>query len=165
MFLPSLGRLEQTRLSLNKEDVYLSRYTDRVTRETREATAALLREHGLRVTPQRRAIWSVFEGGAAGHLSADEVLRRARRELPELSRATVYNALGELVAAGLLQALDGRGSQLYDANVASHHHFRCRSCKRLYDVHPAGVERLQLGESGFRVEETRVVFEGTCPEC
>ena len=136
-----------------------------MTRETREATAALLREHGLRVTPQRRAIWSAFEGGGAGHLSADEVLRRARRELPELSRATVYNALGELVASGLLEPLDGQGSQLYDANLAAHHHFRCRSCKRLSDVHPAGVERLRLDANGFRIEQTRVVFEGLCPDC
>jgi Fur family ferric uptake transcriptional regulator len=127
--------------------------------------AELLRGHGLRVTPQRRAIWAAFANGAAGHLSADEVLRRARSELPELSRATVYNALGELVAAGLLATIEGSGVQLFDPNVETHHHFRCRGCGRLFDVQPRGVERLGLPGHEFRVERTQVLFEGVCGIC
>jgi Fe2+ or Zn2+ uptake regulation protein len=134
------------------------------TGERRQA-ATLLRERGLRVTPQRRVIWSAFEDGGAGHLSADDVLRRARVELPELARATVYNTLNELVAAGLLRLVGGRGSQLYDPNVDSHHHFRCRRCGRLYDVHPTGLEELELDEGGFLVEEFQLMFEGICPSC
>ena len=130
-----------------------------------QATASVLRAHGLRVTPQRRAIWSVFASAVGEHLSADEVCRRARAELPELSRATVYNALGELVAAELLGLVEGPGPQLYDANVELHHHFRCRRCRRLYDVEPAGVESLRLRKPGFRVERARVLLEGTCPSC
>jgi Fe2+ or Zn2+ uptake regulation protein len=131
----------------------------------RRQPAALLREHGLRVTPQRRVIWSAFEDGRAGHLSADDVLRRARRELPELARATVYNTLNELVGAGLLRRLEGRGSQLYDPNVDDHHHFRCRRCSRLYDVHPSGLESVRLREDDFRVEELQLIYEGVCPSC
>jgi Fur family transcriptional regulator, stress-responsive regulator len=134
------------------------------TGERRQA-AILLREHGLRVTPQRRVIWSAFEDGGAGHLSADDVLRRARLELPELARATVYNALNELVSAGLLRLVGGRGSQLYDPNVEIHHHFRCRSCGGLYDVHPTGLENLELEEGGFLVEEFQLMFEGVCANC
>jgi Fe2+ or Zn2+ uptake regulation protein len=127
--------------------------------------AALLREHGLRVTPQRRVIWSTFENGRAGHLSADDVLRRARRELPELARATVYNTLNELVRAGVLRMVAGPGSHLYDPNVEAHHHFRCKSCGRLYDVFPDGLEALELRRDGFLVEETQVLFEGVCGDC
>lgn len=134
------------------------------TEETKQAVA-LLRERGLRVTPQRRVIWSAFENGRAGHLSADDVLRRARSELPELARATVYNTLNELVGAGLLRLVEGRGSQLYDPNVENHHHFRCRSCGRLYDVNPAGLETLRLSGGDFLVEDFQVMFEGVCPSC
>jgi Fur family transcriptional regulator, stress-responsive regulator len=130
-----------------------------------DSTALLLREQGLRVTPQRRAIWGVFATAEGAHLSADEVFQRARRELPELSRATVYNALGELVSAGLLGLVEGPGPQLYDANIEPHHHFRCLRCRRLYDVEPAGVESLRLAKRGFRVERAQVLLEGTCPSC
>jgi Fe2+ or Zn2+ uptake regulation protein len=128
--------------------------------------AAVLRRHGLRVTPQRRAVWAAVMG-AGGHVSAEEVLRRARRRLPELSRATVYNALNEFVAAGLLSVVAGEAAQLYDPNTAPHHHFRCRACGRLFDVQPPGVAQLgrALGRGGFTVEQTQVVFEGLCGDC
>jgi Fe2+ or Zn2+ uptake regulation protein len=130
-----------------------------------QASASFLRAHGLRVTPQRRAIWHVVAEAGDGHLSAEEVFRRARARLPELSRATVYNALGEFVATGLLAPLEGPGPRRYDANLAPHHHFRCRRCRRLYDVDPAGVEGLRLRERGFRVERAHVLLEGACPAC
>ncbi len=131
----------------------------------RKEITAFLRAHGLRVTPQRRAIWAAFEEGRAGHLSADEVLRRARAELPELSRGTVYNALGELVAAGLLTTVAGDGAQLYDPNPQPHHHFRCSGCNELFDVQLKGLERLTPIEPGFRAHRTQVLLEGTCPGC
>lgn len=126
-----------------------------------------LRESGMRITPQRRAVWSVFEGKMNGHLTAEEVHERARRELPELSRATVYNTLAALVEAGLLRALESRGALLYDPNPdPAHHHFRCRECERLYDVNVEGLEELRIaGEQGFSVEHKAVIFAGLCPEC
>ncbi len=121
----------------------------------------------MRVTPQRRAVWSAFEGGESGHLTADQVFERARRELPELARATVYNSLSELVRAGLLQVVEGRGAVLYDPNLdPNHQHFRCRSCDRLYDVHIEGVEQLRISETeGFTVDGKTVLLVGLCPQC
>lgn len=126
-----------------------------------------LRAAGLRVTPQRRAVWSAFAKETNEHLTADEVFERARRRLPELSRATVYNALAELVRAGLLQTVEGRGAVLYDSNLdPTHHHFRCRACDRLYDVHVEGVENLRIsGDQGFVIDQKAISFTGLCPQC
>jgi Fe2+ or Zn2+ uptake regulation protein len=127
---------------------------------------ARIRAAGLRVTPQRRAILGAFAPDAAGHLTAEEVYERARVEVPELARATVYNALGELVRAGLLRAVEGFGAVRYDSNLdESHHHFRCRSCGRLFDVHPAGGEAVGLAEPGFNVDSVQILLQGTCPQC
>ncbi len=121
----------------------------------------------MRVTPQRRAVWSAFEGGESGHLTADQVFERARRELPELARATVYNSLSELVRAGLLQVVEGRGAVLYDPNLdPNHQHFRCRNCDRLYDVQIEGAEQLRVsGAEGFTVDGKTVMLVGLCPRC
>jgi Fur family transcriptional regulator, stress-responsive regulator len=126
-----------------------------------------MREAGLRVTPQRRAVWGVFEDGEDGHLAADEVFARARRGLPELSRATVYNTLAAFVEAGMLQAVESRGAVLYDPNPdPTHQHFRCRNCDRLYDVRVEGVEALHIaGEEAFVVEGKTVLLRGLCPAC
>ena len=50
----------------------------------------LLRSRGMRSTPQRRALLAAFDGGPSEHLAADDVFARAARELPDLSRGTVY---------------------------------------------------------------------------
>ena len=126
-----------------------------------------MREAGLRVTPQRRAVWRAFGEGEDGHLAADEVFARARRGLPELSRATVYNTLAAFVEVGMLQAVESRGAVLYDPNPdPDHHHFRCRRCDRLYDVPVEGAGGLSIpGEEGFVVERKTVLLRGLCPAC
>ncbi len=126
-----------------------------------------MREAGLRVTPQRRAVWEAFGDGEDGHLAADEVFARARRGLPELSRATVYNTLAAFVEAGMLQAVESRGAVLYDPNPdPTHQHFRCRNCDRLHDVRVEGVEALRIpGEEAFVVEGKTVLLRGLCPAC
>jgi Fe2+ or Zn2+ uptake regulation protein len=133
------------------------------------AFAQLLRAHGLRATAQRRAIYSVFAGAARAdssnaHLSAEAVFEQARLQLPELSRATVYNALGELVEAGLLGLVEGPGPRQFDANVAAHHHFRCAKCHELHDVELGSVD-VTLREPGFQVQRAHVLLEGLCPKC
>jgi Fur family ferric uptake transcriptional regulator len=122
-----------------------------------------LHSRGLRATAQRGAILDVFDDREVGHLSADEVLERARLRLPEISRATVYNALAEFVAAGLLRPIAGGRLQVFEAARAPHEHFRCQECESLYDVHVEGVERLALQEQGFAVRA--ILLEGTCPAC
>lgn len=137
-----------------------------MTRENGHAEEKM-REAGLRVTPQRRAVWSAFGDGEDGHLAADEVFVRARRGLPELSRATVYNTLAAFVGAGMLQAVESRGAVLYDPNPdPDHHHFRCRGCDRLYDVPVEGVGELRISGGGeFVVDRTTVLLRGLCPAC
>jgi Fe2+ or Zn2+ uptake regulation protein len=137
-----------------------------MTPESIPDSASRIRAAGLRVTPQRRAVLGAFGAGDIGHLTAEEVYARARVDVPELARATVYNALGELVRAGLLRSVEGFGAVRYDSNLdESHHHFRCRSCGRLFDVHPRAADQIELGAQGFTVERVQVLLEGTCPEC
>ncbi|MBK9179842.1 MAG: transcriptional repressor [Acidimicrobiales bacterium] len=128
-----------------------------------------LRQRGWRLTAQRRAVAGVLAGEHV-HLTADQVLQRARAVLPEVSQATVYATLAELVAMGELRevALDG-GARRFDPNVGDEHqHLVCRSCGAIRDVHPAGVGGLRLGRgdrAGYRLDGIDVTFRGLCPGC
>ncbi|MCU1352409.1 MAG: hydrogen peroxide sensitive repressor [Acidimicrobiales bacterium] len=126
-----------------------------------------LRDRGWRLTAQRRAVAEVL-GGAHVHLTADEVLERAVAVVPEVSRATVYNTLRELVDIGELRevSIDGRAKR-YDPNVTGpHHHLMCTGCGLILDVpggDPGGIPR---GERhGFVVDEVEVTYRGRCPRC
>ena len=128
-----------------------------------------LRALNWRLTPQRRVIAEVM-GGEHVHLTAEEVLERARERLPEVSLATVYNALNELVSMGEVKQVEaGGGPTRYDPNTEDgHHHLVCLKCGDLRDVHPQGLDALELARSqrfGYRIVNREVLFQGYCSEC
>ena len=128
-----------------------------------------LRDRSWRLSPQRRVVAEVLAGEHV-HLSAEQVHARARERLPEISRATVYNTLKELVDMGeVLELSPADGPKRYDPNTtAAHHHLYCVGCGTLRDVNPEGTERLALPVSqqhGFELLDTDIVFRGRCPEC
>ncbi|MFF4101857.1 Fur family transcriptional regulator [Streptomyces sp. NPDC001903] len=128
-----------------------------------------LRERGWRMTSQRRVVAEVLNGEHV-HLTADEVHARAVERLPEISRATVYNALGELVTLGEVVELstDGRAKR-YDPNARHpHHHLVCSRCGTIRDVPPTGDPMASLPEEdrfGFTVSKVEVTYRGLCPSC
>jgi Fur family ferric uptake transcriptional regulator len=104
------------------------------------------------------------------HLSAEAVHSAAQTLLPEISLATVYNTLNELVAMGeVLEVAAGPGPKRYDPNAPRpHHHLVCRSCGSLRDVFVAddAVPALSVTDrAGFVVTGVEMVFQGLCPDC
>lgn len=128
-----------------------------------------LRSRGWRMTAQRRVVAEVLDGDHV-HLTADEVHARAAARLPEISRATVYKALGELVALGEVAEVstDGRAKR-YDPNARRpHQHLVCSGCGTIRDVHTAGDPLAGFPESermGFTVSRVEVTYRGLCPSC
>ncbi|MBW5484954.1 Fur family transcriptional regulator [Streptomyces bambusae] len=128
-----------------------------------------LRGRGWRMTAQRRVVAEVLDGEHV-HLTADEVLARAAARLPEISRATVYNTLGELVALGEVTEVstDGRAKR-YDPNAhRPHQHLLCSGCGTIRDVHPTGDPLTALPPSeryGFTLTTAEVTYRGLCPDC
>ena len=128
-----------------------------------------LRTRGWRLTPQRRVVAEVLHGEHV-HLTAEAVLGRAQARLPEISLATVYNTLNELVAMGeVLEVAPGGGPKRYDPNVAErHHHLVCVRCRELLDVKPDGEDQLRLpprDRHGYSVVDVEIVFRGVCRRC
>lgn len=129
-----------------------------------------LRAREWRVTSQRRAVAEALEGEHV-HLTVDEVHRKARSALPEISLATVYNTLNELVAMGeVAEVRHAPGPTRYDPNAGTtpHHHLLCTTCGALFDVDPATVgtpEVTSAGVGDFRVDGVDVLFRGTCATC
>ncbi|WP_405650914.1 Fur family transcriptional regulator [Streptomyces sp. RK9] len=128
-----------------------------------------LRGRGWRVTSQRRVVAEVLDGDHV-HLTADEVHARAAHLLPEISRATVYNTLGEMVSLGEVMEVstDGRAKR-YDPNAHHpHQHLVCSNCGAIRDVHPSGDLLADLPQDqrfGFTVSQVEVTYRGLCPTC
>ena len=128
-----------------------------------------LRGLGWRMTSQRRVVAQVLDGEHV-HLTADEVHALAADRLPEISRATVYNTLGELVTLGEVVEVSTTGrAKRYDPNAhRPHHHLICSTCATIRDVHPTSDPLSALPPEerfGFTVTGAAVTYRGVCPGC
>jgi Fe2+ or Zn2+ uptake regulation protein len=127
-----------------------------------------LREGPWRLTPQRRVVAEVLAGEHI-HLTAEQVHDLAQQRLPEISRATVYNTLNELVAMGEVHEVDViDGPKRYDPNVVeAHDHLVCESCHTIRDVpRPGDAPAISRGaRAGFLITGVDVTYRGLCPDC
>jgi Fur family ferric uptake transcriptional regulator len=130
--------------------------------------ADLLRDRGLRVTPQRLAVLRAVSDEP--HVTADAVVETVRGEIGSISVQAVYDALAALTERGLLRRIQPAGSPTrYEDRVGdNHHHLICRSCQRMVDVDCAVGEAPCLAAAedfGYVIDEAEVVYWGRCPDC
>jgi Fur family transcriptional regulator, peroxide stress response regulator len=118
---------------------------------------------GRRLTPQRQQVYEVLLH-KRDHPTSEEVFIRAKKQMPEISHATVYNCLDALVKSGLARQVTlDRGATRYCPNMLEHGHFHCDSCETVFDVDlPAQAMKLP---KGFKAGHFDIAIHGTCPDC
>ncbi|MDJ0496500.1 MAG: Fur family transcriptional regulator [Acidimicrobiia bacterium] len=132
-----------------------------------EVVATRIRDAGLRVTPGRVAAIETLEA-LGGHQTVDEVARGLSERGVKVARATVFNALGDLVTAGLVVIADaGPGPTRYEVATHDHHHFVCTACGSITDVPCAESGPMCIEPSGVdgTVTEVQVIYRGVCASC
>ena len=140
-----------------------------------------LKRAGLKMTPQRMAIVTLFASDES-HPTAQDLFERLQADFPSTSFATVYNTLDALARAGLsgvlrLVAPAASGSGLgnaarFDPNTDAHHHAVCDRCGAVRDI-PAGtlapsdgtVKRLRRAAPGFSLRAVERLYRGVCATC
>ena len=120
-----------------------------------------LKSAGLRPTRQRLALAKLLFEKGNRHLTAEHLHSEASAANVRISLATVYNALHQFTAAGLLrEVVVEPGRSYFDTNVEEHHHFYLEDTCGLEDI-PG--EHIQVGAlptppTGTRVTRVDVVI-------
>lgn len=127
-----------------------------------------LKDHGIRLTPQRMAILEYLRG-TSSHPRADQVHQQIRRRFPGVSLATVYNNLKVLKDKGLVSELSyGDLASRFDGKTVPHYHVNCQVCGTVVDFHGPVFQDLQ-GEAAkvtnFEISGHRIELYGACPDC
>ena len=127
----------------------------------------LLKTNGIAATVQRVAILEKIYGRRA-HPSVDDLYSELKKDMPALSKTTVYSTL-ELFAAHHLigQVHDDGGEVHYDGVSNFHAHFKCRRCGTIFDVPVKGrhTKPFTAPPPGFAVENEELTYYGICPTC
>lgn len=130
--------------------------------------AAMLRERGLRLTPQRQLILEAVHD--LGHATPETVHNAVRERAAGVNITTVYRTLELLEELGLVNHTHlSHGSPTYSAAGEHQHvHLVCRSCGSISEVDPGvlrPVTEQLLRERDFRVDVGHVSLFGVCGDC
>lgn len=129
-----------------------------------------LRAQGLRVTPERLAVFDeIFHHHQ--HFDADQLLALLRKKRRKVSRATVYRTLELLVGSGLVSRvkLGGEEYRYEHVHPGEHHdHIVCLHCGKIYEFESDEIEKLQeeiCRRFGFHPRAHSHKIEGCCADC
>ena len=124
-------------------------------------------KHDIKPSLQRIAVMQYLDLHKT-HPSVDEIFNVLSKDMPTLSRTTVYNVLKLLYSKGLIQMITINEKQvLFDSNLENHAHFICKSCNKVVDLSlPETIKETQnfMIENNL-IEETHVYYKGICSEC
>ena len=121
---------------------------------------------GLRLTPQRQQVYDVLLQ-KRDHPTAEEVFIRAKKTMPEISHATVYNTLDALVKSGLVRQVQlDRGATRFCPNMHEHCHFYCDDCENVFDIDlPMKAQNGVALPRGFKARRFEIAIHGVCQSC
>ncbi len=101
-----------------------------------------LKEKGLRITPQRLAVFEAVDR-LQDHPTAEEVSQFIRKKYPDIALGTVYKTLETLAEKAILKRVKTDSGLLrYDAIQDTHHHIYCSQCDRIEDYHDNDLTRI-----------------------
>jgi Fur family transcriptional regulator, peroxide stress response regulator len=124
-----------------------------------------LEEKGIRASHQRLRIYQELMQSVS-HPSAEQLYQMLSKEMPSLSRTTVYNTLSLFVQMQLVKGITIESNEMrYDALMSEHGHFKCVCCGSVSNfciaIDVDGCQEL----AGCKVMEKDVYIKGICGAC
>lgn len=128
------------------------------------------RQHGYKLTPQRRAVISSISK-CRTHLTPGEIHQRLLEKYPGIGLVTIYRTLEILDELGLICETHAGGacrSYLVRSETEHHHHLICSGCGRVEDFTDCELDELEkdLAErTGYEITGHLLEFTGLCRDC
>lgn len=102
------------------------------------------------------------------HPTVDMIYKGLSKEIPTLSKTTVYNTLKLFVSKDIVQESTIEEKEVrYDADTTQHAHFKCTECGSVYDIalESPVFDTETLTAEGHKVQECHVYLKGVCKDC
>jgi len=134
-------------------------------RRSFEDMKILLRQQNIKLSHHRL---KVLEYLAKHHIhpTVEQIYDDLHKEIPTLSKTTVYNSLHALANAGLVRIITIEDNETrYDLEVEPHGHFKCERCGIIFNF-TIDIDKISTNElNHFEIREKSVYFKGICPTC
>jgi Fur family ferric uptake transcriptional regulator len=130
--------------------------------------ANLLRDRGLRLTPQRQLVLDAVR--RLGHATPEQVHAAVVEQAAGVNITTIYRTLELLEELNLVTHVHlSHGAPTYhDVNEERHIHLVCRNCGGVQELDPGSLQGLAdklLEQRGFHMDIGHVALFGLCRRC
>lgn len=134
-------------------------------KRTYEELTNELKSKNIRLSHQRLKVLDYLASHLI-HPTVDQIYTGLLKEIPTLSKTTVYSTLNALADAGIVRVINIEDNEIrYDIHVEDHGHFKCESCGAIYDF-TADIDSLATDDlKHFDIQDKNLYFKGTCPAC
>lgn len=117
------------------------------------------------MTRQRAVVLEVIRSDMCHH-TAEEIFELAKKRMPTISRATVYNNLHALEEEKIIRRISGDGAaDRYDNAFTPHGHIICRECGRVWDFAIDDFARILSETIGQEIDSYELKARVICNEC
>lgn len=139
-------------------------------RFTERKIVATLRQHGYKLTPQRRGVIRTITS-SQGHLTPIALYEKVHQEYPNIGLVTIYRTLDMLDKLGLIcevHSAGNRRSYLVRRPSEHHHHLICSDCGAVVDFTNCDLSELEQRlsqQTGFEIKSHLLELLGRCQKC
>ena len=130
-----------------------------------EALKLEIKQKGINLSHQRLKVLEYLYQNQC-HPTVDQIFIDLHKDMPTLSKTTVYNTLRILVGAGLVRVITIEDNETrYDIVVENHGHFKCESCGTIFNFRIDVDLLISEDLNSFKIDDKNVYFKGICPRC
>ena len=123
-----------------------------------------LKSKGIKPTIQRIKIYKYLTEHRT-HPDVETIYNDLVKELPTISKTTIYNTLKEFAEKNLVLEIPLETKLCFDGYTQPHSHFICEKCGEVYDLNIEYSFAKRQKIDGHLVKKFCGIFKGICREC
>ncbi|MCQ4796413.1 transcriptional repressor [Anaerofustis stercorihominis] len=117
------------------------------------------------MTKQRRLIYSIITNSKE-HLSAEEIYKSAKKEMPNIAIGTIYRNLNLMIRDGEIRKVEIHNApDRFDKNIINHDHLICDECGKLKDIIIKNFDKIIEKHSVDNITSYDLNIHYICHEC
>ncbi len=130
-----------------------------------EDVGEYLKSHEIKPSYQRMKIFEYLIVNR-NHPTVDMIYQALVKDIPTLSKTTVYNTLNLFVEKKIATVIVIEENETrYDADINIHGHFKCQQCGEVYDI-DIDMDKIDISIlDKFQINEHHLYFKGICEKC
>lgn len=117
------------------------------------------------MTRRREMIYNILKN-SKGHMTAEEVFEAAKKQMPGIVRATIYNNLNAIVSQNMIMRIKTpEGSDIFDKTMRLHGHAICEKCGKVRDINIGDLKGEIEKDLHRKIDSYNLTVYYVCDEC